>query len=70
MRLLMWLVLVVLSVVSVLTGQLFVALVIAAGKALLVGLSFMELQHAARLHAAAYVLFIGGVLLVLAILTR
>lgn len=69
MRLLTWLVLIALSVASVLTGQLKVALIIAAAKALLVGLEFMELRHAARPHAAAYVLFIGGVLLVLVVLT-
>lgn len=68
MRLLTWLALLALSIVSVLVGRLSMALALGALKALLVGLEFMELRHAARVHAAAYVLFLGVLLAVLELL--
>lgn len=70
MRVVTWLVLVTLSVLSVLAGRLSLALVFAAAKAVLLGLEFMELRHAARLHAAAYVLFVAVVVAVLEVLAR
>lgn len=68
MRLLSWLTLVALSIVSVAMGRLSVALMLGALKAALVGLEFMELRHAARVHAAAYMLFLGVVLVALELL--
>lgn len=65
MQLVVWLALVSLSVLSVLSGHLHLALVIGGIKALLVGLEFMELRHAARVHAAGYALFLAVVLAVL-----
>lgn len=59
MQLGVWLALVSLSVLSVLHGRVQVALGLAGLKALLVGLEFMELRHAARVHAAGYVLFLA-----------
>jgi hypothetical protein len=65
MRLATWLALVGLSVASVASGRLPVALVLGGVKALLVGLEFMELRHAARVHAAAYGLFLALLVAVL-----
>lgn len=70
MRLVTWLLLVGFSVGSVVSGRLGVALGLGAAKALLVGLEFMELRHAARLHAAAYAAFIGVVALGVLALSR
>lgn len=70
MRLVTWLLLVGFSVASVVSGRLGVALGLGAAKALLVGFEFMELRHAARLHAAAYVAFIGVVALGVLALSR
>ncbi|MDP1920560.1 MAG: hypothetical protein Q8L14_30235 [Myxococcales bacterium] len=68
MRLVTWAVLVGLSMASVGSGRLQVALVLAGLKALAVGIEFMELREAARLHAlgfAAFVALLVGVLSVL-----
>ncbi len=51
MRLVTWVLLVTASIVSVMHGRLGVALALGCFKALLLGLEFMELKHAARLHA-------------------
>ncbi len=69
MRVVIWFALIALSVTSVLTGHLVIALCIAAAKAVLVGLEFMELRHAARLRAAAWVLFVAVILAVLTFIT-
>lgn len=68
MQLAVWLALGSLSVLSVLQGRVQVALMLAGLKALLVGLEFMELRHAARVHAAGYVLFVAFVVVVLQLL--
>lgn len=57
MRLLTWAVLVTASIISVLHGRLGVALVLGAFKAITLGLEFMELRLAARVHALAWVGF-------------
>lgn len=57
MRLVTWVLLVTASIVSVMHGRLGVALMLGCFKALLLGLEFMELKHAARLHAVGYVGF-------------
>ncbi len=54
-----YLILLLLAVASAVQGQLRVALVFAAVKAVLVGLEFMELRHAAREHLVAFVAFVG-----------
>lgn len=56
MRTLTYLVLVCLVVISVVKGDLTFALLLGGAKALLVGLSYMELHVAARQHAVAYAL--------------
>lgn len=67
MRLATWLALVGLAVASVRAGRLDVALGLAGVKALVVGLEFMELRQAARLHAAAWALFVAALVGVLAL---
>lgn len=57
MRLLVWALLVSASIVSVVHGRLGAALALATFKAITLGLEFMELRHAARLHAVAWVGF-------------
>lgn len=61
MRAATWGLLVTLSCVSVASGRLHLALVLAALKALAVGLEFMELRHAARAHLVAFIGFVGVV---------
>lgn len=68
MRLITWLLLVALSLISVSAGRIDLALFLAAVKAVLLGLSFMELKDAARVHAVGYVAFVTVVAGVLAIL--
>lgn len=58
-RLLVWLLLVGISVASVVGAHFQVAILLGALKALLVGVEFMELRHAARAHAVLYVAFIA-----------
>lgn len=65
MRALTWVLLVGLTLTSFAVGRFGVALGLAATKAILVGLEFMELREAHRLHAAA---FAAGVLVVTALL--
>lgn len=57
MRLLTWAVLVTASIISVMHGRLGVALALGTFKAIALGLEFMELKLAARVHALAYVGF-------------
>ncbi|MDP3500458.1 MAG: hypothetical protein Q8S33_09000 [Myxococcales bacterium] len=68
MRLVTWVVLVGLSMASVGSGRLQVALVLAGLKALAVGLEFMELREAARLHALGFATFVALLVLVLSVL--
>ncbi len=67
MRIAVWIVLVGASVGSVASGRLRVALALAALKALLVGLEFMELRSAAWPHLLGFVAFVlavaGGLIL-------
>ena len=67
MRLVTWALLVGLSLASVASGRLQVALVLAGLKALAVGLEFMELRVAARVHALGFVTFVALLVLVLSI---
>lgn len=64
-----YLILALLAVASAVHGQLRVALVFAAVKAVLVGLEFMELRHAAREHLVAFVAYVGLLLAVLELLS-
>ena len=63
-----WALLVGLAVLAVAVGRFDVALVAAAAKALCVGVWFMELRQAARLHATLFTLataFVTSLLLLL-----
>jgi hypothetical protein len=55
MRLLTWAVLVALAVTGLVVGRPELGFALAGAKALAVGLEFMELKHAARLHAGVFV---------------
>lgn len=68
MRLVTWAFLIALSLASVASGRLQVALVLAGLKALAVGLEFMELSAAARLHALGFATFVALLVLVLSVL--
>ncbi|MBL8920081.1 MAG: cytochrome C oxidase subunit IV family protein [Myxococcaceae bacterium] len=59
MRAATWALLVGLTCASVASGRLWLALVLAALKAVAVGLEFMELRHAARVHRWAFTGFVG-----------
>lgn len=63
-----YLTLVLLAVASAAGGHLRLALILAATKALLVGLEFMELRHAARAHMVAFVAYVGLVVAALELL--
>lgn len=65
-----WFVLILLATVATLAGRIDVALLCAGGKTLLVGLEFMELRHAARLHAAAFVAWAITVTALLLVMLR
>lgn len=69
MQLATYLTLVLLAVASAAYGHLRLALVLAAIKALLVGLEFMEVRHAARGHLAAFVAYVGLVVTALELMT-
>lgn len=56
MRRIAFAVMVVLAVVSILEGQLALALLFGGLKALIVGLEYMELRRAARPHAVGFTL--------------
>ncbi|MBE2252468.1 MAG: hypothetical protein IAE78_23245 [Myxococcus sp.] len=68
MRLVVWVVLMGATLLSVASGHLRVALLLAAVKALAVGLEFMELKGAARAHAFGYGAFVALLALVLVII--
>jgi hypothetical protein len=53
-------VMVVLAIVSILEGQLALALLFGGLKALIVGLEYMELRSAARPHAVGFVLAVAA----------
>lgn len=65
MRVATWIVLMLAVAASLAVGRLDVALALAGFKALIVGLEFMELRHAARVHLAGYCVFVVAVVLVL-----
>ena len=56
MRRIAFAVMVVLAIVSILEGQLALALLFGGLKALIVGLEYMELRRAARPHAVGFAL--------------
>ena len=56
MRRIAFAVMVVLAIVSILEGQLALALLFGGLKALIVGLEYMELRRAARPHAIGFAL--------------
>lgn len=70
MTLLTWLILAAAAIAAVLAGRLDIALLLAGAKTLLVGLEFMELRHAARLHATVFVLATAMLTVVLFAATR
>lgn len=69
MRVAVYLVMMLVAVIAVIEGELALALALAGVKALLVGVGYMELRHAARSHMlgfAAGVTALTGVLVVIA----
>ena len=56
MRLATFLVMIALAIVSVAEGKLALALAFGGAKAILVGLGYMELRQAARVHMVGFVL--------------
>ena len=58
-----------LAIAAATTGSLSLALGLGGVKAVLVGADFMELRHAARPHAVAYVAVIAALVLGLVALT-
>ncbi|MGM0575503.1 MAG: hypothetical protein ACQEXJ_07210 [Myxococcota bacterium] len=69
MRAAAYLVMVALLLAAVASGQLVLALAIGGAKALVVGLEFMELRHAARAHAVGFVAWTVAVTGLLVLLT-
>lgn len=55
MRVAAFLVMCALAVVSVIEGRLALGLAFGGAKAILVGVGYMELRHAARVHMAGFV---------------
>lgn len=70
MNALVWLALMALAIGAVAIDRIDIALLFAGCKTLLVGLQFMELRHAARLHTAAFVLWAALVTALLLLLAR
>ena len=68
MRAAVYLSLLALTAIAVSVGNLRVALIVAATKALLVGSEYMELRRAHRAWGAGFVLGLGAVLGVLTLL--
>lgn len=68
MRALVFAVLLVLAVAAALSGHVHVALALGGVKALLVGVEFMELRHAARRHALGFAALVAGLVLVLVLI--
>lgn len=69
MRAAVFVTLIALAVAAATTGSLALALGLGGLKAALVGAEFMELRHAARPHAVAYVAVIAVLVLALVALT-
>lgn len=65
-----WFLLMALAVAAVMFGRVDIALWIAGCKTLLVGLQFMELRHAARLHATVFVVWTGLLTTALVLFSR
>ena len=69
MRLGAFLVMIVLAIISVVEGQLALGLLFGGVKAILVGVGYMELRHAAREHLVGFVVAMlaltGGLVLML-----
>ncbi len=65
MRVAAFLVMCALAVVSVIEGQLALALALSGAKAILIGVGYMELSQAARTHMAG---FIAGVVVLTSVL--
>lgn len=70
MRTLSCLVMVLLAVVSILEGNVALALLFGGIKALIVGLGYMELREAARAHLLAYASGVAALTGVLVLLVR
>jgi hypothetical protein len=68
-RVLVYGALVGLAVAAIVSCEITTALLLAALKALLVGLEYMELRHAHRAHAAAFVAWVVGLTLALVVAT-
>ena len=69
MRIVTWVLLLGLAALAANAGQLRWGLSLAGAKVVLIGLEYMELRGAHRLHATAFVLFTGawvGLLLLVA----
>jgi len=69
MRRIAFAVMVVLAIVSILEGQLALALLFGGLKALIVGLEYMELRHAARPHAVGFALAVIALTVGLIVIT-
>jgi len=70
MTIAVWFALMAMAVAAVLVGRVDVALLLAGCKAVLLGLQFMELRHAARAHAVVYAVWAGLVATILVLLSR
>lgn len=70
MRVAVYIVLISLAVAAMASGHLAVALTLGGAKAALVGVEYMELRRAARLHALAFVLGMAALTSALVVLTR
>lgn len=70
MRLATWFVLVTLAVLGLAMGHPRIGFALAGVKALALGLEFMELKHAARIHAAVFVLGVAAMVGVLVGIVR
>lgn len=68
MRALVYFALLALALGAVLTNELRLALVLAGTKALLVGVEYMELRSAARLHMLGFAAVIAALVLVLVVI--
>lgn len=69
MRKVAFAVMIVLAIISILEGQLALALLFAGLKALIVGLEYMELRRAARPHAVGFALAVVALTVGLVALT-
>ncbi|MCZ7678114.1 MAG: hypothetical protein M5U28_04800 [Sandaracinaceae bacterium] len=69
MRIAVYVLLIALAVAAVAAGHLALALAVGGAKAALVGIEYMELRRAARLHALAFVLGMAALTGALVLLT-